>query len=480
MRCFSNRFRAVCAAALILLIVGPVAHGWDEVSHIHLVDLAIPLVEDEDLRDILETHADLVRFGSWYPDWGQYGDHPFNEGSHREVPAGYLAYVMRDDVRASGDHERLLAHFMGAYSHVVGDNFLDSTIYTYMRELDEGLSGDMRNGIMNIRLHGFLDASVRRAYPYDHLRRLYAELGYFERDGVSPDEFETELNHHTRIQFLQLRALKLLSLFGSGYVQSSMPWGAAHMYDAPGGFRDNARAMAAVWDALWDEIQGRDAPLFVHSLPAEGGVLPSPDNTSLYGRITLVSAKALDPEKISPDTLRLERTLPNGAAVPVEGQAGLYPYDAEAGSYAHLALQFVPAEPLVPGARYRLRVASGEYGMYAPAESRGYSLPFTVSSMPDTRTRTPRFGVAMGLFLFVLLGSLGGMVFGLPAILGSAIGSGRARPHQSSVEGRPAARRVGRIVGYAVSALGGVVFLLGLIMLIDRGRRFIEFLLDVF
>lgn len=447
--------------------------AWDEVSHAYIVELAIPLVEDAELRALLSRHRALVRFGSWYPDWGQYGDHPFDAGSHGEVPAAYFRYVRREELRDRDDYEELVAHFMGAYSHIVGDNFLDSTIYRYLRELDNGVGGDMENGIMNIARHRYTGVRVDADYPYDHLVELYRDLGYFTRDSLSPADFRAQIDHHTRIQFLQMRGLKLLSFLGSSYVAHLMPWGAAHMHDAPGGHVDNAVAMAAVWDSLWDRMHGRPTQLFVHSLPPSGGTLPSPDNESRYGRITLVSALAIDPAKLSDDAVRLVRRDPQGGAsgaADVAGTVTLYPYDEESGSYANLALQFVPAAPLAPGGRYELRVAGGEYGLYETAATEAFALPFTVAAAPDTSAPTPRFGLAMGFFLFALLGSGGGMLIGLRGV----VFAGRAR------RGSGAPGAFARAALRAAQAAGVAVAGLGFVMLVLRGRPFIELLLDIF
>lgn len=462
----TNRRRPqIVATAVLFLLVAMNGSAWDEVSHAYIVESAIELVQDEELRTILSEHHAIVRFGSWFPDWGQYGDHPFNDGSHREVLAAYFDYVRSPQARASEDYPQLLAHFMGAYAHIVQDFFLDSTIYTYMRELDNGMSNDMENGMMNIRLHGYLTLSVDAAYAYDHLKRVYESIGYFDRDEIDPAEFRKQIDHHTRIQFLQLRALKLLSFLASDYVQSLMPWGAENMLDAPGGISDNARATARVWESLWQEIQGREAPLFVYSLPRDGGVIPSPDNESMYGRITLVATHAIDPAKLGPEAI----TLRDDGGRRIHGEAGVYAYDADGYSFADLALQFIPGEPLEPGRSYTLTVAPGEYGVFERATTEGYEIAFSAPSIPDTSAPSRRFGLRMGIFLFILLAALGGIFFGLPGALALRR------------EAVPAARTLAVLVlRRSIEVLGVAVAAVGIVMLVTRGRAFIELLLDIF
>lgn len=452
---------------LLAVSAAMTAFAWDEVTHAYMAQMAIDQVTDAELRELLSANDDLVRFGSWFPDWGQYGDHPFDNGSHREVLAAYFAYVSRPEVRAQENWPELIAHFMGAYAHIVEDFFLDSTVYTYMRELDNGLSNDMGNGIMNIRLHGYLGIKVDAAYPYDDLERVYESIGYFDRDALDPADFRARIDKHTKVQFLQMRGLKLLSFLASDYIQSLMPWGAAHMYDAPGGVVDCTFATARVWDALWDELHGRPAPLFVHSLPADGGEIPSPDNESMYGRVTLVAAHAIDPQKLTSESMRLT----NDRGRVIAGEVTLYPYHRDSDRYADLAVQFVPEEALEPGRAYRLDVAPGDYGVFQTARTDAYTLNFTGAGLPDTSASARRFGFRTGVFLLLILAGIGGVVFGLPGVLAL----------RRSLRGGEMPRSVVMlVVRRATEALGVVVAGVGVAMLVTRAKAFIELLLDVF
>lgn len=455
-------------ATLLLVAVGCMAaplSAWDEVSHAHIGDLAIDLVEDEELRRILTENRGLVRFGTWFPDWGQYaGKHPFNEGSHREVVAAYLDYVSRTDVRSQPNWERLVAHAFGAYAHSVMDFFMDSTMYKYLRELDTGMSGDMENGILYIRRFGYLGVTVDPSYPYDDLRRMYASIGYFERDGLDPAAFRSQIDRHTKGQFLQMRGLKLLSFLASNYIESRMPWAAQHAYDAPGGHRDNAVAVAKTWDALWDSMHERPAAFFVHSLPAPGEKLPTADNESRYGRISLLAREALDPDAVASALVLLDA---QDRIVP--GRTSVYAYDEDDAydSYADLVLQFIPERPLVPGGAYTLHVMPGDYALREPAYSASFALPIVVAAEEDTSSEPRSQGFRMGVFLLLLVGGIGALLFGASGAVATATTSSKIPTILVVI------RRV-------LETVGVLFFLAGVVLFFTKGAPFVRLLLDIF
>ncbi len=461
---------AILLTVSILLIPGSL-FAWDEISHAKITDMAVDLVDDKQLKNILSDNRKMVRFGSWFPDWAQYGNHPFNNGSHSEVIAAYYNHLNKAAIKSRENHDRVLSHFMGAYAHAVQDFFLDSTIYTFMREIDNGVSDDLENGMMNIRLHGYLRISVEADYLYDDLVAVYSDLDMFSRDGLTPEKFKEEIDSHTKIQFLEMNGLRLLSFLTSSYIKNLMPWGAENMMTAPGGGMDCARATAKAWDALWDEMHGESPPLFVYSYPLPGQRLLNPDNKSMYGRITLVSAKPLDSSKFNSDSMELRSE--KGEKIP--GIVETYAYSEN--DRADLVVQFIPGQPLQHGMKYILKVNPGEYGKYDIARTPTYTIPFEVADSMDTAATVTEQGYEMGLFLLILLAGLGAVIYGFPAFVLSAVQHAQWERKESVVSTLPHWEKT---VRHGFHLMGLIFIALGFYMFITKGVIFIEILRDIF
>ena len=399
-------------AVLALLLVPRPALAWDEVTHGHITERAMEQVRDPQLKAFLHAHRDAVLSGSWFPDWG-HAIKPHGEAVHAQYLDYAQADLARPDVRAQPDYPDRLAHQFGVYAHVVEDRWLDATLKKHAHEIGEPRRDDMENGLILIAGQGWLKRDFKPYVPKAELARIYAQANYFGDARLNAATLDPVMTRSMDGIAALEQQYKLLSFLTADYIRWKFPWGAANLETAPGGLESNARAVAAGWEALWAAERGRPAPFFVATLPAQGGTLPSADPHSPYGRITIATRTRFDTRRLTSADITLVDAA--GQATPVR----VWPYIDEPGHDIDLAFQIETLRPLAPGGAYHLTIRPGAYVPAKAGAAAPLDLDFQVpqGAVADAgRPPQPRPWV-LGVFLFVLLGGLGGLLFGLADVL---------------------------------------------------------------
>jgi hypothetical protein len=407
--------------ALMAAILPGRALAWDEVTHGHISEMAIEEVHDPELRRFLTIHRDEVLSGTWFPDWGHHIK-PHGEATHSLYLDAAFDDLQDPAVRAEPEHDRLVAHYLGVYAHVVEDRVLDATLKKHAPEVGEAHRDDLENGLLGIAGQGWLRQDFKLYEPTQDLARIYRKAGYFGDPRLNAETLAPIMRRSVTAGFTLNRELKFLSLLTVGEMRRVYPWGAANLMDAPGGYRSEARAVAAGWTALWAQLHGRPAPFLVYALPGDGGSLPTADAASPWGRITVVARHRLNVPALTRAQVSL--TDSHGAAVPVS----IFPYIDEPGHDIDLAFQIRADAPWRPGETYRLVITPGAEVPARAGASPPMILSFRAPAEPlFTGRAAPPRPWAMGMFLFVLAGSAGGMIWGAPDLLRLALPVG-ARP----------------------------------------------------
>jgi hypothetical protein len=308
-----RRLAALALAVATALLPGR-GLAWDEVIHGHISEMAIGEVRDPQLKRFLLAHRDEVLSGTWFPDWGHHIK-PHGEATHSLYLDAAFDDLSDPTVRAEPGHDRLVAHYLGVYAHVVEDRVLDATLKKHAPEVGEAHRDDLENGLLGIAGQGWLRRDFTPYVPAEDLARIYRKAGYFGEPRLDARTLAPVMQRSMTAGFTLNRELKFLSFLTVGEMRRVYPWGAAHLADAPGGYRSEARAVAAGWTALWAQLHGRPAPFLVYALPEDGGSLPTSDAASPWGRITVVARHRLNIPALTPAQVRL--TDSQGATMPV-------------------------------------------------------------------------------------------------------------------------------------------------------------------
>jgi len=446
------------------------ALAWDEVVHGRLTEAAIDDVKTPALKAFLLSHRDALISGAWFPDWG-HAMKPQGEADHSFYLDSAHDYLQRPSVRAQANYPDLLAHYMGAYAHVVEDRMVDSTLKRHAAEVGEAGRDDMENGMMEIAGQGWLKRDFKPYVPSADLDRIFAEAHYYRDPRLNAANFDTKMRRAMAKGEIQNSELKLLSFLTVGYERRAYPWGAVNVPIAPGGFSSNAAAVAAGWEAIWREAHGEPAPFFVYSVPENGGLIPSVDAKTSYGRITIVTRRRFDMRALPLADVSL--TDARGQSIPVKvlpyiDEPNLYPFIPTVGHDVDLAFQIEAERDFTPGEAYRLSIAPGPYAPDAgPIEP--FRLAFTAPThlLFQQRLAAPR-PWAMGIFLFVFVGAIAGMVFGAPDVMRLAL-----RPRTRGLAADPPWLGATNV---AFKALAVLILSLAVWLLATDGAAFIEFL----
>jgi len=439
----------------LLLFGSPAAFGWDEVTHSHITDQAINAVPDDDLRTLLQTQREAVRSGALFPDWGHalspHGDH-----LHAEYIDAAWRYLQTPDARNAPDRDALIAHFLGAYAHVVEDRLLDATFKSYAVQVGDGRRDDMENGMLGIAGIGYLREPVHPGYvPVDHLARIYAANEYFGETRLNAANLDERMHQGMNAGAHQNALLKLLSFVTEDWSKAHFRFAAAHMRDAPGGFDDNERAVVAAWLALWRRLQGENAAFFVYSVPSDGGALLDSNPESALGQITVITSQRFDMRSLGPDDVQV--TDDEGQAVPVRVLPYLPDHETD------LAFIVQALQPWSPGKDYQLHLQHGQSEV-------NWHFGVTVNSpMLAPPTNPPPFAYRFGLWLFVAAAGLSLMLYGLVDVVYVASGKLRGR-------NGPPAGLVYTVLRRSVKLVAVAVLGLGLWMLFTDGTVVIEYL----
>jgi hypothetical protein len=463
--------RIVQTLCLILaaLTISSRALAWDEVVHGRLTEAAINDVKTPELKAFLSAHRDALISGAWFPDWG-HALKPQGEADHSFYLDSAHDYLMRPSVRAQANYLDLLAHYMGAYAHVVEDRVVDSTLKRHAAQVGEAGRDDMENGMMEIAGKGWLKRDFNPYVPRADLDHIFADAHYYRDPRLNAGNFDAQMRRAMAKGEIQNSELKLLSFLTVGYERRAYPWGAINVATAPGGFSSNAAAVAAGWEAIWKEAHDQPAPFFVYSIPENGGVIPSVDAKTSYGRITIVTRRRFDMRDLPLADVTL--TDARGQAIPVKvlpyiDEPNLYPFIPTVGHDLDLAFQIEALKDFTPGQAYRLTIAPGSYAPNAgPIEP--FQLAFTAPSHPlfQQRMRAPR-PWDMGIFLFVFAGSIAGMVFGAPDVMRLGL-----TPRADSTAD-PAWFRATNLIFKTLALMIGAI---AVWLLVTDGAVFIEFL----
>lgn len=455
-----SRLKPIILGLLSLLACLQSARAWDEVSHGHVTALAIERVETAELKQFLLAHRDEVLSGSWYPDWVYQIKVKHRYREHNV----YLDALWRDvrdpSIQRRKDYGAYLAHYFGVYAHVVEDRTLDGNVGALRDEVGDAGRDDMEMGMVAIATYGYLKRDFTMSLPVAAMKQLYRKAGFLDNGALTDAQFETKLREGLEKQNIESRSLKFLSFLAAGWAQARFPFAATKLETAPGGFADNAAAVAACWEALWAELHGKAAPRFVYAIPQQNGVLGSLDAKSVLGRIFVVTAPRTDITRLRPENIVLRGE--KSGIVPARIVSA-----PDRDNVRDVAFVVGAERPWVARERYRLTI---EYREDAGGTDR-YELDFRAPAQsfrfarPDTRP----IAFAFGLWGAGMLYGLGGLLFGLPGIVRLGIGLLRRRLPERLGYGFHAAALPFKAVGVAL-------WLVATWFLVTDGSWLIEYL----
>ena len=419
----------VSLVAALALALAPQAGASGVTTHSWMATDAIALVDDPQLRALLEAHVDQVSAGAHFPDSGyanSAADPPIDTTYGEEAHWPRFSYAYLDQIRDDPDCGDLtdpdgpcaarIAHVLGAMAHGMGDEVWDWLFEPNAPDRGEsyvppglaiygfGTGGlELQLDMIAIGDHGRLTTPNLPSWPAQgDLLSVFHGIG--RTDIVGQD-----LLNGDRSMRVVRNGERLFTGFFHDKITENMPWTAAHLITAPGGIRFAATAIAAAYESMWGRLLGDQPPTEVSiTYPADGqqdvprtgwdraSFQPgsSPDRGGAETRIAAVLSGSLPyrPLVSSPGTIPSE--LPPGAMTLTEADTGtpvplragyprIVPYNPEAGEHT-IAIQ--PDGNLAACTRYRVSVTDQLIdGAGEPVVP--YSWTFRTKGCPGVRVR---------------------------------------------------------------------------------------------
>lgn len=225
--------------------------------HTWKTELAVDLLEDEQLRLILSENPNALKSGAIFPDSGYVFDKAFGEASHWSefLNAYYQELKISCPLLDTRWCRRVFAHFMGSLSHTIADINFDKFFVTeaarqdYSGDIDQAQSFlDTGLDFLAIKDEGRLFEFPLLRVPFDQLEATYARL---------PAELRPtrgDLFSSTQTLYLGFKLEPVGSLATYNYYKEAMPWASLNYLSANGGVEDTAQLIAQIWDKVWQQF----------------------------------------------------------------------------------------------------------------------------------------------------------------------------------------------------------------------------------
>lgn len=243
--------------------------AWDEVTHAYMTNMIPELIQDQELKKILQENRSKFIYGCWYSDTYQYPSgsriDAFNPHIIDVHDKAFLNYLQKEDVRQQENYHKLVALFLGSMAHISEDLWYDNNLNPYQREKSDLYKGDSKHGAFVARQYGYMGIKVKRYFPKEDLYRLYKEAGLLEEHTDTPEKFESTVNDWSNNQYMMLRALKFLNFLSGNMLYNTSPWTAANLREAPGGMLNSAEVAAKLVEATWHRINNKPVDDILHA-----------------------------------------------------------------------------------------------------------------------------------------------------------------------------------------------------------------------
>lgn len=378
---------AVVAVAGLVPTGGPPAGAAGMTTHAWMASSAVDLVEDGQLRTLLEANLAQVRSGAKFPDGGYGPGNVYGEEAHWQRFTDVYADLIRgkdtcgDLAAPTGPCAAQVAHLMGIVAHGTGDEVWDWLFEPNSPDLDEyhlppelaafqdGGGQELVMDLVAIGVHGQPGGTPPPLPVVPDLLAAFAAAG---QQGVTAEQLAFG-QQYLDVVYQAESAWVPAHLPG---VLRDMPWMSTNMVTAPGGVEYAARAIAGQWDDMWDRLLGADPTTRVTAtypadgqrrIPATGWVRTyqpgsHPGRGGARTRIAASLSYALpyrhpggDPvsEQLPAGSLTLTERDTDTPVPLMAGYPRVVPYGPDAGTHT-VALQ--PAADLAPCTWYRVDV----------------------------------------------------------------------------------------------------------------------------
>lgn len=387
----------ICLAGLAVAD-SPPASAAGVTTHAWMARDAVDLVDDPQLRALLEANLGQLEGGAQFPDSGYWNSQFGTEGGdygeeahwHRFFDA-YATQIAEDESCGDltdpvGPCAPRIAHLMGAMAHGMGDEVWDWLFEPQAPDRGESylppaLATFFSTGGLEVQMDiCAIDLYGRQTTPDTPPVPATGELAQVFADVGRPDITVSGIEAGKGGMSILRGGEALITPVFADDIAANMPWTSSNLTSAPGGVAFAAAAIAPEYEALWGRLLGEQPATEVSvTYPADGQVgVPAtgwersfqpgsaPGGGGAENRIAAALTYSLPyaptatggpdvPEQLPPGAMTLTEVATGDQVAAQPGYPRVVPYGADSG--AHM-IGFQPAEDLQPCTEYRVDVTS--------------------------------------------------------------------------------------------------------------------------
>ncbi len=353
-------------------------------SHVHVSQLAVPMLPPGELRELLEDPALVPAYeaGSMFPDSGYAVSDDYGELAHWEPFLG--AYIEHLRAKYAGDYSSMearmqLAFLLGVASHGMADQSYDTTLLARAFEIDgpepEGISVDQYADYF-IVIDEDVVFTVDAWAPYGDLPAVIEDAsgGHVVTEALLMDAM-SRMEGVTRLQS-DLRVVR--GLYWTAW--EHFPFLGTHIYDpeAVGSLPWLASLVAAYWQVVWRRLHATDDPntdLVIRTVPEDGGVNWPVDRSEseAWGRVAIWFGYGVDRDTTTP---LLTMRDASGAVVETRFETA---YDGRDRNLIFLA----PTATLAYDSEYTVEIGAGVATLSGEVTTEPTAFSFRTRCAPD-------------------------------------------------------------------------------------------------
>jgi uncharacterized protein (TIGR03382 family) len=381
--------RPVLAAALAVLALtarpGPAAANG-AYTHVHISQLAVELLPDGELKDLLRAPANhaALEAGSMFPDSGYAVNDEYGELAHwPPFQEGYLRFLRE---RWQGDYsdpeaQRQVAFLLGDLSHGLADQVYDHTLQERTFEVDgEGEKSPDELADYFLVVDQGVVLTTQAWGPYEDLAAVFAEPVGYE---ITADRLERGMRAMQTVIYIQQVAGRPRYL----EAWNTYPFLGTHVYDpdVAGSVPALARYAASFWEVTWARLRGTasiDRDLVHLTLPADGAVnfpVDARDNGDPYRRVGLLFGWGVRRDQVTP---LLSLRTAAGEPAPFRVRS---PYGTQRCQF----LMLEPTAPLAWDTTYVVAVGPGVETIAGDVSAALYTFSFRTRCAPEALDDCP-------------------------------------------------------------------------------------------
>lgn len=319
-------------------------------THLVVSEQAVDLIEDNDLKNLIQKFPDALRSSTSFPDGGYPLDYRWGEPAHwAPFQNAYIARIKKICLGRYLTNDycgKLAVHLMGSVGHGFQDEVTDALLLPKIAQED----GTDSTADQDIDFFVIADFPNRQASIPQTWFIPFFELFYtFQDIGLGRVNWLELLIGGSLIR---VGMVGEFVIFPFAYAEAirNIPWARDNYITYPGGINQMTTTTARLYDYLWDRLneQQNNKLATLMPFPEPGSAVPH-NNIRTDAQIGVIADRGIIPNTVSSEHFQVVSEYGD----PVPGVFNMRTSLSNPVAESHLII-FYPLSPLEPNTTYRV------------------------------------------------------------------------------------------------------------------------------